>query len=64
MLAGQNKAMGCVGGSHWRGRRGMGWTVCVWGPLGSQISVQDTKPSEEWVQDPAERGDEAWVAGD
>ena len=44
----------------------MGWTVCVCvcGPLGSQISVQDTKPSEEWVQDPAERGDEAWVAGD
>ena len=38
--------------------------LCVCGPLGSQISVQDTKPSEEWVQGPAERGDEAWVAGD
>ena len=36
--------------------------VCVCGSLGFQISVQDTKkPSDEWVEDPAERGDEAWV---
>ena len=40
----------------------VGLCVCVCGSLGSQIPVQDTKkPSDEWVEDPAERVDEAWV---
>ena len=40
----------------------VGLCVCVWFfRISIKFLCRTKKPSDEWVEDPAERGDEAWV---